>query len=190
MSEIKGLKGIKKKKYLTWALILVLLFLAFLIGRSYQVNSELSNPNTTPSIKGHQQNGQTTWSTFTNTAHNFSIEYPSNWYIDTTDASTQFVLRKKGTKLSYIYFSYAPAKNPFVPEPNATMSQSLLVGSKPLAFTEYFTGIGQPTLAYANLRTTPLGGTLYNVIVSMDVNNTASNAMTIKKILASFKTLK
>ncbi|MGH7202917.1 MAG: hypothetical protein ACREHC_00560, partial [Candidatus Levyibacteriota bacterium] len=131
-----------------------------------------------------------TWAPYTDNAHNFSLEYPSTWTVDMTASNAQFVLRKKDEKGTYIYFSYSPTNVSFTKQPNASVRETLLVGKKPLVFTDYFTGLGEQTAAYADLRTALLGGSIYTIVINLDVNDTAGDTITVKKILASLKPLK
>jgi hypothetical protein len=101
-------------KYLAMVLFITLPFAGFYLGMQFQqrithgtAEEYISSENGTPTLPTQatnnyaspktthasdrnriiEVNNTNTWKTYTNTTHNYSVQYPPGWTIDTTDAS-------------------------------------------------------------------------------------------------------
>ena len=185
MEDKKPKLSPRKRKWLVRTLIIILLFLAFLIGRSYQqgyLEEKLRtfSPNGTNSNDSH-----ITWKTYTDTKNKFFLQYPSDWSV--TGSAKDFVISKNGSNKTNITLFYPNNPKANIQTPPSSITQPINVGKDKVTFNDYFTGLGNPTSAYAQVRTLPIGTHIAAIGITLDVNNTQTNAQTVKKILGSLR---
>jgi hypothetical protein len=96
----------KKFLYITFSVIVILLGIVifFAIGRrSEQANNLLNfNQNTLKTLPINQTappNQFANWKTYNNTRYNYTIKYPSNWFVDTVYSENDFTARGPDNEL-------------------------------------------------------------------------------------------
>lgn len=184
--------GAPYKKYFFWFFIFILLIVIFNTGIQYQKLQTLQLAKAASDMTLRAQNvtnPKVNWKIYRDGVRGFSVQYPSNWFVSANSNPTQLEIQKKGSPLTHIAFLFPnnPESNHVYPK--STVSQDIQIGSESAAFDENFTGLGQPTSAHANVRALKIGKTVNDIEISLDINNTGITTATVKKILASFKTV-